>query len=122
MNISVLNSLMKEEKAVGFNTCGERSSPGAQRTFGSLQLDKEKKFGEWLLELIKQAELADQRYNVKGFLVHRPNAAITEKVMYRIYEDALERRGHKPARFPSVIPESNFKLEAEHVEGFAPGL
>jgi prolyl-tRNA synthetase len=83
-------------------------------------IDKEKNFSDWLIEVIKQAELADQRYNVKGFIVHRPNAAITEKLMYQIYESELERRGHRPTKFPSVVPKENFEIEAEHVEGFAP--
>jgi prolyl-tRNA synthetase len=40
--------------------------------------------------------------------------------MYRKYEDLLEKNGHLPLTMPSLIPESNFKLEADHVEGFAP--
>jgi prolyl-tRNA synthetase len=40
--------------------------------------------------------------------------------MYRKYEDILEKNGHLPLVMPSLIPESNFHLEADHVEGFAP--
>ncbi|MFW9948424.1 MAG: aminoacyl--tRNA ligase-related protein, partial [Candidatus Odinarchaeota archaeon] len=32
----------------------------------------------------------------------------------------MEKNGHFPLTMPSLIPESNFLLEAEHVEGFAP--
>lgn len=42
------------------------------------------------------------------------------KEMYRIYEKELDRFGHSPVIFPLVIPESNFQVEAEHVEGFTP--
>lgn len=83
---------------------------------------KKKDFSKWFSEILSKAELADIRYNVKGFLVHKPWSVITMKNMYRFYEDELERTGHEPAWFPALIPESNFKMEAEHVEGFAPEL
>lgn len=86
-----------------------------------MQLNK-KNFSEWYQTVLEEAELADQRYNVKGFLVHRPNAAFAEKKMYDAMEAELEKKGHKPAFFPSVIPEENFELEKEHVEGFTPGV
>jgi prolyl-tRNA synthetase len=40
--------------------------------------------------------------------------------MYRKTEDLLEKKGHLPLTMPSLIPESNFLLEADHVKGFAP--
>lgn len=83
---------------------------------------KKKNFSKWFSEVIAKTELADLRYNVKGFLVHMPWSVLTMKNMYRFYEDELERKGHQPAWFPALIPESNFKMEAEHVEGFAPEL
>ncbi len=79
-------------------------------------------FSEWFSEILMKAELADLRYNVKGFLVHRPWSVLAMKQMYRYYEEEFEGKGHDPAWFPAVIPESNFKMEAEHVEGFAPEL
>lgn len=85
-------------------------------------IDKEKNFSEWYTEVLKRAELIDQRYEAKGFLVHRPNAAITEELMYRIYEEELEKKGHKRAIFPSVIPESFFEKEKEHVKEFEPNV
>ncbi len=77
-------------------------------------------FSEWYNEIIKEAHLCDLRYNLKGFVVIPPNAAQVMKLMYRIYEEALERKGHRPAYFPSLIPERNLKAESEHVEGFVP--
>ena len=82
----------------------------------SMELSK-KNFSEWYQTVLEEAEVADQRYNVKGFLVHRPNAAFAEKIMYDMMEDELEKHDHKPAFFPSVIPEENLALEKEHVEG-----
>jgi prolyl-tRNA synthetase len=40
--------------------------------------------------------------------------------MYKMTEDLLDKKGHMPLIMPSLIPESNFLLEAEHVKGFAP--
>ncbi|MFH1978049.1 MAG: proline--tRNA ligase [Candidatus Aenigmatarchaeota archaeon] len=77
-------------------------------------------FSEWYNELLMKAELADLRYNAKGFLVHRPTAVLTMREMYKLYEAALERKGHQPVLFPAVIPEENFLKEAEHVKGFQP--
>ena len=79
-------------------------------------------FSEWFSEVLAKAELADLRYNTKGFLVHRPWSVLCMKEMYRLYEAELESKGHLPVWFPAVIPESNFKKEAEHVKGFAPDV
>jgi prolyl-tRNA synthetase len=40
--------------------------------------------------------------------------------MYKKTEELLEKKGHLPLTMPSLIPESNFLLESQHVEGFAP--
>ena len=76
-------------------------------------------FSEWYSEVIQEAELADIRYNVKGFLAHMPWSVRTMKNMYRILEAELEKKGHEPAWFPALVPESYFKKEAEHAEGFS---
>jgi len=81
---------------------------------------KKENFSEWFSEICQKAELADLRYNVKGFVVFRPWATRIMNLMYRFLEQEMEKKGHVPAWFPALIPESNFKLEAEHVEGFAP--
>ena len=83
-------------------------------------IDKERDFSNWFSEIIKTAELADLRYNVKGFLVYQPWSVLCMEAMYGLYEKALQRKGHKPMWFPAVIPEKNLYLEKEHVEGFAP--
>jgi len=85
-----------------------------------ITVSKEEDFSGWYTELINKAELADIRYNVKGFVVYREWATITIRKMYKKYEDLLEKKGHLPLTMPSLIPESNFLLEADHVEGFAP--
>ena len=85
-----------------------------------ITVSKEEDFSGWYTELINKAELADIRYNIKGFVVYREWSTITIRKMYKKYEDLLEKKGHLPLTMPSLIPESNFKLEAAHVKGFAP--
>ncbi len=85
-----------------------------------ITVSKDEDFSAWYTELITKAELADIRYNIKGFVVYREWATITIKKMYAKYEQLLERNCHLPLIMPSLIPESNFLLESEHVEGFAP--
>ncbi|MFT4344140.1 MAG: proline--tRNA ligase, partial [Candidatus Woesearchaeota archaeon] len=85
-----------------------------------ITVKKDEDFSEWYTQLITKAELADVRYNVKGFVCYLPWATKTIKKMYEKYEKILEQHGHDPLVMPSVIPESNFTLESSHVEGFAP--
>jgi len=85
-----------------------------------ITVSKEEDFSAWYTEIINKAELADIRYNIKGFVCYRPWATITIKKMYQKYEELLEKNEHLPLVMPSLIPESNFLLEADHVEGFAP--
>ncbi len=91
----------------------------SQREF---KIDKNKEFSKWYNEVIYAADLIDNRYNVQGFIVHKPNATRALKSIYILFEDELEKDGHEPVIFPTVIPEENFEMEKEHVEGFAPEL
>jgi len=75
-------------------------------------------FSEWYTNILKDAELVDLRYNVKGFLVVMPWAMKTIKLIYDAYEEELEKDGQMPTKFPVVIPESSLKKEEEHVKGF----
>lgn len=75
---------------------------------------------EWYSDIVQKAELADLRYKVKGFVVFQPWSVMTMEHMYRFLEKSLERTGHLPYFFPTVIPESNLKLEASHLKGFTP--
>ncbi|PIT84220.1 proline--tRNA ligase [Candidatus Micrarchaeota archaeon CG10_big_fil_rev_8_21_14_0_10_45_29] len=85
-----------------------------------MNISKEKDFSNWFNTIISDAQLCDLRYNVKGFVVFRPWAVKTMKLMYEEYEKVLEKNGHEPAIFPSLIPEKNFDIEGEHVKGFTP--
>ncbi len=85
-----------------------------------ITVKKKENFSEWFTQVVTKAGLADQRYNVQGFIVHMPWAMRIIREIYRLFEQELERTGHEPVLFPLVIPEENFEKEKEHVEGFKP--
>ncbi len=85
-----------------------------------ITVKKSEDFSEWFTQITQRAELCDLRYNVKGFIVYRPWSVFTMKKMFRQYERVLEKKKHNPLIMPILIPESNFHLEASHVEGFTP--
>ncbi|MFH1623119.1 MAG: proline--tRNA ligase [Candidatus Aenigmatarchaeota archaeon] len=84
-----------------------------------LTAKKADNFSEWYTQVVEKAELSDIRYNVKGFVVFRPWSVMAMELMYDALEAELQAKGHKPVWFPAVIPESNFRKEADHVKGFA---
>ena len=86
----------------------------------TFQIDKNKNFSEWYTDIIKKAELADLRSNVKGFLVFQPWSVLAMEKMYDYLEKTLQRKGHKPYWFPTLIPESNLTKESTHIKGFTP--
>lgn len=86
----------------------------------TFNIDKDRNFSEWFTEIVRTAELADLRYNVKGFLVFQPWSVLSMEKMYGYMEKALQAKGHRPYWFPAVIPEKNFRIESSHVKGFTP--
>ena len=81
---------------------------------------KKSDFSEWYNTIIKEADLCDIRYGVKGFVVFMPWAVMSMNRMFDMYECELQKKGHVPALFPALIPESYLTKESEHVEGFVP--
>ncbi|MEW6036432.1 MAG: proline--tRNA ligase [Candidatus Micrarchaeota archaeon] len=84
-----------------------------------MKLDKSD-FSGWYNTITKEAQLCDLRYGIKGFVVFMPWAVLTMNRMYAMYEEAVEARGHVPALFPALIPETYFTRESDHVKGFVP--
>jgi prolyl-tRNA synthetase len=79
-------------------------------------------YSRWYLDVIRQADLAENAEVVKGCMVIKPHGyAIWEKIQ-RALDDMFKATGHQNAYFPLLIPESFIKKEAEHVEGFSPEL
>jgi prolyl-tRNA synthetase len=86
-----------------------------------ITVKKEDDMPEWYSEVIQKAELADPAV-VKGFMVIRPNAYILWEQIKSVFDERIKKMGVRNAYFPLLIPESFFKKEAEHAEGFAPEL
>ena len=79
---------------------------------------REKDYSQWYIDIVKNADLAENSA-VRGCMVIKPYGyAIWEKM-----RDALDKMfkdtGHVNAYFPLFIPKSFFCREADHVEGFA---
>jgi len=85
-----------------------------------ISVKKNQNFSDWYTQVIQKAELADIRYNVKGFIVFQPWSVLSMEKMYTYLEKTLQKKGHKPYWFPTVIPEKNLLLETSHIAGFTP--
>lgn len=92
----------------------------AKEDFG-ITVKKHKDFSEWFTQINQKAELTDLRYNVQGFIVHMPWAVRITRRIYDLFNEEVERDGHEPLLFPTVIPEENLIKEAEHA-GFVPDV
>jgi len=86
----------------------------------ALNFKKNENFSEWFSEIIQKAELADLRYNIKGFLVFQPWSVLVMEKIYKFLESALQKKSHKPYFFPTLISEKNLLKESEHIQGFTP--
>ena len=82
--------------------------------------NKQKDFSEWYTQIVQKAELADLRYNIKGFIVFQPWAVLAMEKMFHYLEQALQKKGHKPYWFPTLISEKNLRKESSHIGGFTP--
>ena len=75
-------------------------------------------YGQWYLDIVKRADLADHS-SVRGCMVIKPHGyAIWEKLQ-RELDDRFKATGHVNAYFPLFIPLSFFQKEEEHAAGFA---
>ncbi|MEW6528625.1 MAG: proline--tRNA ligase [Candidatus Micrarchaeota archaeon] len=85
-----------------------------------MNIDKDNNFSDWYNTILKEAELCDLRYNIKGFIVVMPWAMKSIDIIYKNYDEELEKTGHSSAFFPALVHEKSFGAEKEHVKGFIP--
>ncbi len=78
-------------------------------------------FPRWYQDVIAKAELADNG-PVRGTMVIRPYGYAIWERMQAEMDARIKAAGAQNAYFPLFIPESYFRREAEHVEGFSPEL
>ena len=89
-----------------------------KKTLG-LTVTKAGDFSEWYTQVVTKADLADYT-PVSGCIVFKPYSyAIWERIR-QLLDSRFRKLGIKNAYFPLFIPESLFKREAQHVEGFTP--
>ncbi len=77
-------------------------------------------FSEWYTEVVRKGEFIDQRTPVRGCDVFLAwGYGIWEQIQ-RIADDLFKKNGVKNYYFPTLIPESFLRREAEHFSGFVP--
>lgn len=80
--------------------------------------EKHALFGDWYREVLFSADILDQRFPVKGFIVWKPyGTKIIQRIM-SILENLLEETSHSKTYFPLLIPEDLFGKESQHLKGF----
>ncbi|MEK6823294.1 MAG: proline--tRNA ligase [Nanoarchaeota archaeon] len=84
-----------------------------------MSVKKAENLAEWYPEVVLKAQMADYS-PVKGCMVIRPNGYSIWEAMQRYFNERLRELKVENAYFPLFIPESFFKKEAEHAEGFSP--
>jgi len=84
-----------------------------------LTVKKDENFSEWYSQIIQKADLADIRFGIQGFIVHKPWGFFMIKKLYEYLEEEVEKQGHLAYQFPIAVKEENLKKEKEHA-GFTP--
>ena len=86
-----------------------------------ITVKKAEDFSEWYSQVIQKAELADIRFGIQGFIVHRPWGFFIIKKIYEYLEEEIEKQGHQQFLFPIAVKEEHLKKEKEHA-GFTPNV
>src|SRR5437867_1852963 len=81
-------------------------------------MKKDEDFSEWYASVIEKAELRDKRYPIKGMDVWLPYGWAIMKRIDQAWREEFDATGHREVNFPLLIPETEFKKEADHVKGF----
>lgn len=84
-----------------------------------LTVKKFENFSEWYTQVIQKADLADIRFGIQGFIVHKPWGFFIIKKIYEYFEKEVENTCHLAFLFPISIKEENLMKEKEHA-GFNP--
>lgn len=87
-------------------------------TWKSIGIDKYRDFDEWYHTVLREADIVDIRYPVKGMMVWKPYGLKALRLIQEILINLLEETGHQEAYFPTLIPESIFSKEKEFLQGF----
>jgi prolyl-tRNA synthetase len=80
--------------------------------------DKGTDFIEWYLAVVEGAGLSDKRYPVKGMNVWTPYGFRARRNLDAVMVREIEATGSEAVEFPTLIPETEFAKEKEHIKGF----
>ncbi|MBN2052568.1 proline--tRNA ligase [Candidatus Woesearchaeota archaeon] len=105
----------KEEKAKNVE---EKNIDDTKSILG-ITVKKDDDFSEWYPQVIQKAEMIEYG-PVSGCMVVRPYAYAIWETVQSFLDKEFKKSGVQNAYFPLLIPESLFKKEQEHVEGFTP--
>ena len=86
-----------------------------------ITVKKQDDFSEWFTQIVQKAELADIRFGIQGFIVHRPYGFRIIRKIYEYLEEEVEKDNHEPFLFPVVVKGDNLMKEKEHA-GFTPDV
>ncbi|MCK4445363.1 MAG: proline--tRNA ligase, partial [Thermoplasmata archaeon] len=75
-------------------------------------------FNEWYPEVIENANLSDKRYPIKGMNIWTPYGWKAMKLIDGFIRREFDATDHDEVYFPLLIPETEFKKEADHIKGF----
>ncbi len=94
---------------------------GKKEDTKGITVKKSENMPEWYFEVVQKADLADYS-PVKGFMIIKPDAYTIWESIQKYFNKVLDKHKVRNAYFPLLIPESFFKRESKHAEGFAPEL
>jgi prolyl-tRNA synthetase len=95
------------------------TSVAAKQDTKGITVKKEDDMAEWYGQVVLKSDVADYA-PIRGFMIIKPRGyAFWEKIQ-RELDVKIQKVGVRNAYFPLLIPESFFKKEAEHAEGFSP--
>ncbi len=80
--------------------------------------DKSSQFIDWYLEVVERAGLTDKRYPVKGMNVWTPYGFLARRYLDQVLIREVEASGALPVEFPTLIPQTEFQKEKDHIKGF----
>ena len=87
----------------------------------SMRLDElppRENFLDWYNEIVEKAGLTDKRYPIKGMNVWTPYGWKIMQSVDSLIRKEFDATGHDEVNFPTLIPETEFAKEAEHIKGF----
>ena len=93
-------------------------APSEKDSLG-ISVKKSDDLSEWYTQVVLKAEMADYASG-KGFIVLRPYGYEVWEQIKQYFDSKIKKTGHKNAYFPTLIPESLLKREAQHFAGFTP--